>query len=109
MAVFAMCMPILPGKLEMWKGMMAQVIDGPMSADFKASREAAGGHERTFLQETPNGHFIILTFEGDDPQTAFANLMGNMDEDFKAFAAEVHGLDPEAPMSFPELVFDSRA
>jgi len=109
MAMFAMCMPILPGKLEMWKGMMAQVIDGPMSADFKASREAAGVHERTFLQQTPNGDFIILTFEGDDPMAAFGKIMEGMDDEFKAFAAEVHGLDPNAPMSFPELVFDSRS
>ena len=47
MALLAMCMPILPGKMDKWKAMMAQIKSTP---DFANSREAAGIHERSFVQ-----------------------------------------------------------
>ena len=107
MALMAMCMPILPGKKDMWKAMIDQVKQDP---NFVGAREAAGVHERTFLQETPHGDFVILTFEGDNPEAGFAQIMANMPPDFAAFAKEVHGLDAEGPPpAMPTLVFDSRA
>ena len=75
MAIIAMCMPILAGKKEQWQAMMDQVTNDP---NFAASREDAGVHERSFLQETPAGDFVILTFEGDDPEASFAKIMQNM-------------------------------
>ena len=42
MALLAMCMPILPGKTDKWKAMMAQIKSTP---DFANSREAAGVHD----------------------------------------------------------------
>ena len=36
-------------------------------AEMDKSRENAGVHERTFLKETPNGDFVISTFEGENP------------------------------------------
>tara|TARA_B100000780_G_scaffold235252_1_gene175826 strand:+ start:434 stop:712 length:279 start_codon:yes stop_codon:yes gene_type:complete len=77
---------------------------------FRASREVAGVHERSFLQETPNGDFIIITYEGDDPEASFAKIMQNMPPEFGDFAKEVHGLDVNAPPPpLPKLVFGSRA
>lgn len=108
MALLAMCMPILPGKKEMWLEMMAKVNEEPMATMFKQSRKDAGVHERSFLQETPAGDFVILTFEGDDPAASFAKIMEHTDADFAAFAKEVHGLDMNAPAPpMPQLVFDS--
>lgn len=110
MAMIAMCMPILPGKKEMWLEMMKTVTEGPMASQFKQSRKDAGVHERTYLQETPGGDFIILTFEGENPAESFGKIMASMDADFAAFAKEVHGLDPDAgPMPLPTLFFDSEA
>ena len=101
--MIAMCMPLLAGKKEKWQAMMDQVINDP---NFAASRENAGVHERSFLQETPGGDFIILTFEGDDPDASFAKIMQNMPA---VFAQDVHGLDVNAlPPPMPKLVFDSR-
>jgi len=103
-------MPILPGKKQMWLEMMAKVNEEPMKSVFKQSREDAGVHERTFLQETPHGDFVILTFEGDTPVESFGKIMAGFDADFAAFAAEVHGLDMNGPPPpIPQLVFDSRA
>ena len=107
MAILAMCMPILEGKKEKWQAMIDQVANDP---NFAASREDAGVHERSFLQETPAGDFVILTFEGDEPEASFAAIMKNMPADFAEFAKDVHGLDVNAsPPSIPKLVFDSRA
>ena len=107
MALMAMCMPILPGKKEMWLAKMEEIGQDP---GFAASREAAGVHERSFLQETPHGDFLILTFEGDTPAESFGQIMASMPPEFAEFAKEVHGLDVSGPPpAMPTLVFDSRA
>ena len=108
MALLSRCLPILPGKKDKWREMMKQVTEGPMNEEFKNSRKDAGVHERTFLQETPNGDFLILTFEGDNPAESFAKIMSGMDADFADFAKDVHGMDMSGPPpAMPELVFDS--
>ena len=87
MTLLAMCMLILAGKKEKWRAMIDQVSNDP---NFAASREEAGVHERSFLQETSSGDFVKLTFEGDDPEASFAKIMQNMPEEFAEFAKEVH-------------------
>ncbi len=110
MAALAMVMPILPGKKEKWLEMINGINQQPAKADFDVIRENAGLHERTFLQETPHGDFVILTYEGDDPAAGWAQIMQSMDEDFAAFALDVHGLDASAPPpALPSLVYDSRS
>ena len=110
MALLTMCMPILPGKKSKWQEMMDTLQQEPTKGAFDASREDAGVHERTFLQETPHGDFVILTFEGDDPETSFGKIMEGMPDDFAEFAREVHGLDINAsPPPLPKMVYDSRS
>jgi hypothetical protein len=108
MALLAMVMPIVPGKKEMWEEMAAKLDGGPMRDQLVASREAAGVRERTFLQETPHGDFVIVTLEGDDPAAAFGKMMAEQPEEFKAWAAEVHGFDPNEAPPIPKLVFDTK-
>ena len=56
------------------------------------------------------GDFVILTYDGDDPIAGFGQIMQTMDEDFAAFALDVHGLDASAPPPpMPRLVYDSRS
>lgn len=111
MSLLTICMPILPGKKQKWQEMMDSLLahGSESRKDFNASREAAGVHERTFLHESPNGDFVILTFEGDDPENGFAKIMSNMPGDFAEFALDVHGLDVNAPPPpLPKLVYDSK-
>lgn len=108
MAIFAMAMPILPGKKQKWLDKMEELNHEPMRSGFRASREAAGVHERSFLQETPHGDFVILTFEGDDPAAGFGKIMASMPPDFAEFAKDVHGLEAGSPPPTITLVFDSR-
>ena len=107
MPMLAMCMPILPGKMDKWKAMIEQMKSTP---DFANSRESAGVHERSFVQRTPASDFLILTFEGKDPAASWAQITSTMPPEFAEFAAEVHGFDVSAPPPpLPELFFDSRA
>ena len=110
MAALAMVMPILPGKKDKWLKMIEEINSPAAKPDFDAVRENAGLHERTFLQETPMGDFVILTYDGDDPIAGFGQIMQTMDDDFAAFALDVHGLDASAPPPpMPWLVYDSRS
>ena len=65
MAALAMVMPILPGKKDKWLKMIEEINSPAAKPDFDVVRENAGLHERTFLQETPIGDFVILTYDGD--------------------------------------------
>ena len=107
MPLSATCMPILPGKMEKWQAMIDHVKSTP---EFSESREAVGVHERTFVQRTPAGDLLIITFEGDDPAASWKKIMAKMPPDFAECAADVHGMDINAPPpSLPKLIFDSRA
>lgn len=75
MPLLAICMPILPGKMEKWQAMMDHVKSTP---EFSDSREAVGVHERTFVQRTPAGDLLIITLEGDDPAASWTKIMATM-------------------------------
>ena len=82
----------------------------PVCDEQDAIREAAGVHERTLLQETPEGDVVILTFEGDDPAAGWAHIMQSMPAEFASVVAEIHGIDVDAPPPpLPQLVYDSKA
>lgn len=105
-----MCIPILPGKKAKWQAMADSFASEPMKSKLAASRKAAGVHERTFLQETPHGDFVIVTLEGDDPLAAFGKMMADPSmAEFAAWAADVHGMDPNAPPPQIKPVYDSKA
>ena len=111
MAMFAIALPLLPGKTEAWRGFIKE-LQTTKKADFDASRQRLGVRERTFLQPTPMGDFVVVTLEGDDPAHAFATFGQGTDAFstwFKAHVLDVHGVDlaspPPGPM--PEQVLDS--
>ena len=94
MALLSMCIPILPGKKDKWQEMMNNMNEAPLKAEM----------------ETPNGDFVILTFEGENPAEGFGKIMAAADEHFAEFALDVHGLDMKGPPPpLPQLVYDSRA
>jgi len=110
MALMALCMPILPGKKAKWQEMADQLRGGPVKAAVDESRKKAGVHERTFLQETPGGDFVVITLEGEDPMAMFTQMLADPAmKDFIDWAAEVHGVDLSQPPPAPKLVYDSEA
>jgi len=113
MSLMAYAIPIQPGKTPAWRK-WADELNGPRSEEFAVSRERVGVHERTFLQETPQGDLVIVTIEGDDPAGAFARMMAGSDPFttwFLEHVKEFHGIDPAemARTASPVLMVDSAA
>ncbi len=109
--LFAMAVPILPGKTAQFKKFINE-LKGNRYTQFAESRKRLAVQERTFYQTTPQGDFVIVTLEGNDPESAFKNFGKQNDEFTKWFVKEVkdiHGVDltspPPGPM--PELLIDS--
>ena len=108
MSMIAFAIPILPGKIEVWKTKILDKMLGENKKEMDAIRHAAGVRERSFLQETPDGHMLILTFEGRDPVLGYSQVMQKLPSDFTELVMEVHGLDVKAQQPpMPELVYNS--
>jgi hypothetical protein len=111
MALLALSFPIVPGKTEQWLKFTAD-LKGPRRADFVASRKRMGVRERTFLQKTPKGDFVLVTLEGEDPAGAFQKWVAGTDDFTKWFITTVsalHGMDFTKPLpGMPELIIDSQ-
>ena len=97
MAIMAVTMPILPGKKEMWQKLMDQITVEPGRTEFVKSRDEAGVRERSFLQEGPDGDFVILTFEGKDPEASLAKILASASVEFKTAVKEIHGINMSGP------------
>ena len=83
---------------------------GQNKKDTDSICENAGVNERSFLQESPDGDFVILTFEGADPVAGWSKIMENLLDEFAAAAKELHGMDVNAPPPpMPTLVYDSNS
>jgi len=111
MAMLAMAFPIPPGKTEQWKKFMS-ALTGARKSEFAASRRSLGVRERTFLQHTPQGDLVLVTLEGDHPETAFAEFGKRTDPFtmwFKQQVSEIHGMDLSAPPPgpMPQQMIDS--
>src|SRR5436309_10186160 len=111
MALFAVALPIPPGKMDQWRRFTAD-LNGARNAEYKASRERAGVRERAFLQQTPHGDMVILTLEGENPggaMAAFAQGNDPFTEWFIVQVKEIHGIDLlNLPGPPPEMVVDSQ-
>ena len=100
MALMAMAFPLVPGQSARWRAWIAE-LNGARHAEFVASRRAAGVRERTFLQATPMGEFVLVTLEGEDPMASFGKMLSKDDEFTRWFvenASAAHGVDLSQPM-----------
>jgi hypothetical protein len=111
MALFAVAFPIPPEKMDQWRRFVAD-LNGARKAEYKASRERMGVHERAFLQQTPHGDLVLLTMEGENPGAAMAAIGQGTDpftEWMVAQVQEIHGVDlRNLPGPPPEMVADSQ-
>jgi len=111
--LFAICVPIVKGKEEVFKNFRAD-LNGKFNSGYKENRKKLGIRERSFHQVTPMGEMVIVTLEGENPAEAFSKFAAGDDEFTKWFVEQVkemHGLDltqpPPGPM--PEMIVDSGA
>ncbi|MGA2297153.1 MAG: hypothetical protein ABSG15_06370, partial [FCB group bacterium] len=60
-------------KFNQWEK-FAHKLNTEFRKEFNESRKNAGIHERTFLQRTPVGDFVIVTLEGNEPLAAYEKI-----------------------------------
>ena len=107
-SMIAIALPILPGKIEIWRTKILEKMLGENKEDTDAIRFAARVRERSYLQEMPEGHMVILTFEGINPEAGYLQVIQNSPPEFAEAAMEIHGLDVNAPQPpLPKLVYNS--
>ena len=110
--LFAIAIPILKGKTEQWKKFTDEV-NTRYKKEFNESRKKLGVQERTFLQSTPSmGDLVLVTLEGENPESAFQKFGQGTDEFTKWFTGqvkEIHGFDlsQKPDFSMPKLVNES--
>jgi len=110
MASLAMAYPILPGRTDDWRRLMAEV-NGPRRAEYDAVQQHVGVRSQVFLQQTPQGDLVLVTMDGADPYRAVQQMWTGNDPFTKWFVEQVkdiHGIDlrepPPGPL--PELVLE---
>ncbi|MBI5325311.1 MAG: hypothetical protein HZB41_08600 [Ignavibacteriae bacterium] len=111
--LMAFAAPITEGKTQQWE-QFANKLKNERKEEFRNSRNSLGVHERTFLQHTPMGDFVIVTLEGENPMEAYAKFCQSQDPFAQWFINEVkdvHGIDlsQAMPGPMPELILDSKS
>lgn len=109
--LIAMAVPILSGQTVRWHRFV-DTLNGEKLNEYKASRAKLGVRERAFLQQTPQGDIVIVTLEGNDPESALTKFAEGNDAFTRWFLDEVkaiHALDLASPPpgTMPELYVDS--
>lgn len=110
MAVFMGAFPVLAGKTDEARKFARETMN--RREEFNASQKrGAITKEEWSLQETPEGGLVLVRFECDDIERAFATLAASTDPFdvwFRARVQEVSGTDLSAPSDEPppEIVLD---
>jgi hypothetical protein len=113
MSSLALAVPIVPGKTEVWKRLIAEVT-GPRRADTDGFHARLGVDKvNWYLQQTPLGDLFVLHMEGQDPAGAFVSWAQSehpYDVWFKKQLEPLYGIDfnqpPPGPL--PEMVYEYR-
>jgi hypothetical protein len=97
-ATLVFALPILPGKEDIDREMLAQLsAPGPQRDAYVAARRAQGiARETVWHQVTPDGTLAIIVLEGDDVQSALMTSATSDDpfhRQFREFVKDVHGVD----------------
>ena len=90
-SLIAIALPILPGKIEIWRTKNLEKMLGENKEDTDAIRFAARVRERSYLQEMPEGHMVILTFEGINPEAGYLQVIRNSTPEYADATVENHG------------------
>ena len=110
MAVFMGAFPVVEGKEDEARTFARETLE--RRDEFEESQERIGvTKEEWSLQQTPMGSFVVVRFESDDVEAAFAALAQSnesFDVWFRERVQEVSGVDLGAPMPgpLPEIILD---
>ena len=77
MPVATFAAPILPGKTEAWK-QATQEIAGSRKPEYEESRRRLGvTREIASLQSTPQGDFVVVCLEADEPDEIISRILAS--------------------------------
>ena len=101
MPVMTFAVPLLPGKTEAWKQALGE-ITGSRHREYGESRRRMGiSREVVSLQETPQGDYVVVFLEADDPGSVVGRYLESDAPFDKWFADTIlkgtHGLDASQP------------
>jgi hypothetical protein len=109
MAVFMGAFPVLPGKEEEPRKFADETLARRDELDTSQQRLGIT-KEQWVLQETPEGSMVIVHFESDDVERAFATFAqsdDSFDVWFKGRVKEITGVDlNESGGPLPQVIFD---
>ena len=80
MAMLALCMPILPGKMEKWQAMINQVKSTPTLPSQGVGRSA----RKDLCSKDASRGLLIITLEGDNPVESWAKITSSMPPDLQS-------------------------
>jgi hypothetical protein len=96
MSGFAFSIPVVPGKEELDRRTLDEML-GERRTDYEAALKRAGiTRQSIWHQATPGGTVAVVYVEGEDPQGGVARF-GSSDDEFNTWfreqMKEVHGVD----------------
>ncbi len=102
MASTVFAAPILPGKTDAWKAVIAEIA-GPRKEEYLQARKSLGiTKEVATLQQTPDGDFVCVYIEARDTSNILQDMVAATDPFhtwFKqAVLADVHGMGGSGPL-----------
>lgn len=105
MAAYNFAFPVLPGKEDEARQFAEEAV-GKHAELYRSLMKASGTTRVTWtLQQTPNGSFILVWFEAEEPQKIFEVLATRTGEDadwMRGRIQEVGGTDMRQPMPGPQ-------
>jgi hypothetical protein len=112
MASYSFAMPILPGKTEVVRHLVAEVA-GPRRSEMEEFQQRVGiTKQEVWLQKTPSGDMSVVYLEAGDPGRLFQELASS-DKPFDRWYAqqlkEIHGIDLSQPLPPNELIIEWHA
>ena len=112
MQTIAFAAPILPGKTQADREVVASCAHGDRQAEHQASRRRAGiERESVWIQSTPGGDVAVVLIKAPDVQSAMGSLATSeepFDRWFRENLKDIHRMDLAEGFPPPEQVLDFR-
>lgn len=111
MQAFAFSIPVVPGKEELDRATLDEMLGSRRDEYEAALRDAGLTRQAIWHQETPNGTVAVVYVEGSDPQAGVARFGSSnapLNTWFRERMKDVHGVDISQAELRGESVHDIR-
>ena len=102
MASIGIAFPVLPGQAEAARRFAAEVMGSRHSEFLKTMQREEITREEWYLQQTPNGDMVIVSFDSPDPAKSLSHW-ATADSEYEVWfigqVKRICGVDLRAPMA----------